>query len=226
MQNENVRRYTIQGDRVANGTFGTTVLNITGNLSNNDVLVADGSGGLRGEAYQAYTEITHTFNNNKYENTSLPDDIYKIDIQISDCVIATNSNDAFVGLYLGTSTGYSPSSKGNEVHVGSYEEGLHFSTDLNAPVVEWGSDGSNQRAWGTFSTDIASNNYCQVEASHWRTRTDSSEVYYTDGMIFGSFVGYSSNIRRLKIVGSRYDRTKNTTEYNITSGKIVIRYWR
>ena len=212
--------------QIADNAVGAAALNVSGSGASGQSLLSDGAGGFAWGSAAAYTQINHTFNSNKYVNTSLPAGIVRIEVEIDNCRVS-GSDEAFVAIYIGTSSGYTSITRNGDRHIGNSFEGIHFAGDSNeqsAPIIEWGIHGSTQRACGFFTGEITKSHMVYVQAGHWRKRTDSTSIYFTSPTIDDRYAEFSNNITRLKIVGSRYDSTKNTTEYNITSGTAVIRY--
>ena len=151
-------------------------------------------------ALRDFNEINVNFNNNTYENLTLPDNIWRIKVQVSDIVI---NSSAWCHVDLGTAS--------------SFTRIRNDSSFPQYPV----SDFFGFDTWDQLTKDFFINDNKFVTLN----RTVATSL--RGGFYISRFMGvynYGGPIRRIQI-GAHLSNDDGPIYTNITSGSANIKYW-
>ena len=221
----------ITGDRLVANTVGVRELDIAGQPSTNHVVASDGNRGLRFQRFQSYTDVNFTFNNSNYEKTDFPDDIWRMDIYLSNVkVFNDTTNWGGVNIQLGTNNTYHTLSSSTNLNSGGYNGG-HERAEFNRfssgnTVIELG-HGGNQTVYSYISTFISERGFVEYTIRHDRKASPTSNTFLFGGAILAKAF-YGEPIRRLRIAGGAdpHDPYTPANERNIYQGDMTVRFWQ
>ena len=234
VENSHIPNREIPGSKLEANAVGLRELNITGPANNNYVVAATaGSNALRLEPFESYTDIEFYFNNNTYEKVDLPDDIWRMDVYMSNVKNRTGNADGVLYMMLGTANGYGSLSSSTNLNTGGYTSGGERAEFFRYPsyggntICEYGMEGE-QTMYGYTSMLFSDRGFIEYTVRHDRKLTPTSNTFYFGGALLAKAY-YGEPITRILMIGGSSDTDAFYTpahQSNVYQGNVTIRYWR
>ena len=234
VENQHIPNRQITGGKLQANAVGLRELNITGPANNNYVVAATaGSNALRLEPFESYTDIDFYFNNNTYEKVDLPDDIWRMDVYMSNVKNRVGNADGVIYMMLGTANGYGSLSSSTNLNTGSYNSGgeraefFRYPTYGGNTICEYGMEGE-QTMYSYTSMLFSDRGFIEYTIRHDRKVTPTSNAFLFGGALLAKAY-YGEPIKRILMIGGSSDSDAFYTpghQSNVYQGNVTIRYWR